>query len=157
MANYKKLTDVEVMEEVSENSMALVNENGVLKQVPCGAGFGGGGTATAIIEFRSGGRSRSKVATYVTVGPESPAISFVCNNMTYSDILTSLQNRVFVNVVAIGTIGDFLSRGTALTMAYDSSSNMIILSFINMPFEALFWLNDNTITDEEPVPPGAPN
>ena len=42
MANYKKLTDVEVMEEVSENSMALVNENGVLKQVPCGAGFGGG-------------------------------------------------------------------------------------------------------------------
>lgn len=36
MANYKKLTDVEVMEEVSENSMALVNENGVLKQVPCG-------------------------------------------------------------------------------------------------------------------------
>lgn len=43
MANYKKLTDVEVMEEVSENSMALVNENGVLKQVPCGAGFGGGG------------------------------------------------------------------------------------------------------------------
>ena len=41
MANYKKITDVEVMEEVSENSMALVNENGVLKQVPC-AGFGGG-------------------------------------------------------------------------------------------------------------------
>lgn len=151
MANYKKLTDVEVMEEVSENSMALVNENGVLKQVPCGAGFGGSGTATAIIEFGSSGRAGSKVATYVGV---SPAISFVCNNMTYSDILTSLQNGVFVNVVAIGAFGDFLAQGTALTMAYNSSSNMITLSFINMPFETLFWLNDNTITDERP---GAPN
>ena len=42
MANYKKLTDVEVMENVSENTMALVEENGALKKVPCGAGFGGG-------------------------------------------------------------------------------------------------------------------
>lgn len=157
MANYKKLTDVEIMEEVSENSMALVNENGVLKQVPCGAGFGGGGTATAIIEFGSSGRAGSKVATYVAVGPESPTKSFICNNMTYSDILTSLQNGVFVNVVAIGAFGDFLAQGTALTMAYNSSSNMITLLFMNMPFETLYWLNDNTITDKEPVPPGAPN
>ena len=42
MANYKKLTDVEVMEEVSENTMALVEDNGKLKKVPCGKGFGGG-------------------------------------------------------------------------------------------------------------------
>ena len=42
MANYKKLTDVEVMEEVSKSTMALVEENGKLKKVPCGAGFGGG-------------------------------------------------------------------------------------------------------------------
>ena len=154
MANYKKLTDVEVMEEVSENSMALVNENGVLKQVPCGAGFGGGGTATAIIEFGSSGRSAS-TANYSQIGPTIK--SFICNNMTYSDILTSLQNGVFVNVVAIGTVGDFLAQGTALTMAYDSSSNMVTLSFINMPFETLYWLNDNTITDERPVPPSAPN
>ena len=50
MANYKKLIDVEVMEEVSENTMALVEENGKLKKVPCGKGFGGGGVATAIIK-----------------------------------------------------------------------------------------------------------
>ena len=41
MANYKKITDVEVMEQVGENSMALVEDNGTLKKVPC-AGFSGG-------------------------------------------------------------------------------------------------------------------
>lgn len=51
MANYKKLTDVEVMEEVSENTMALVEENGKLKKVPCGAGFGGGNKNDIIINY----------------------------------------------------------------------------------------------------------
>lgn len=49
MANYKKLTDVEVMEEVSESTMALVEENGTLKKVPCGKGFGGGGEITSLL------------------------------------------------------------------------------------------------------------
>ena len=34
MANYKKITDVEVMEQVGENSMALVEDNGALKKAP---------------------------------------------------------------------------------------------------------------------------
>lgn len=154
MANYKKLTDVEVMEEVSENSMALVNENGVLKQVPCGAGFGGGGTATAIIEFGSSGRAGFKVATYSQVAPESPTISFVCNNMTYSDILTSLQNGVFVNVVAIGAVNGFLGQSIAYSITYNPSDDMIVLTFGgDMPFTTLFWLNNNTITDKQPVEP----
>lgn len=48
MANYKKITDVEVMEQVGENSMALVEDNGTLKKVPCGKGFGGGNPAVII-------------------------------------------------------------------------------------------------------------
>ena len=36
MANYKKLTDVEVMEKVSEGTMALVEDNGALKRIPYG-------------------------------------------------------------------------------------------------------------------------
>ena len=49
MANYKKLTDVEVMEEVSENTMALVEENGTLKKVPCGKGFGGSDSGSILM------------------------------------------------------------------------------------------------------------
>lgn len=142
MANYKKLTDVEVMEEVSENSMALVNENGVLKQVPCGAGFGGG--TAAIIEFT--GSAASEVGAQ---GDSS--MSFICNNMTHSDILTSLQDGIFVNVVAIGLLDGVTCQGIACTMqVVPPLDNAIVLSFMYMPFETLFWYSDNTITTEEP-------
>lgn len=84
MANYKKLTDVEVMEEVSESTMALVEENGKLKKVPCGAGFGGGnGVATAIIRSSYYGKLQPKA----TSGP-----TWECLNMTFeeaSEILAS--------------------------------------------------------------------
>lgn len=85
MANYKKLTDVEVMEEVSENTMALVEDNGKLKKVPCGAGFGGGGSdvATAILRSSAYGRLQPKA----TSGP-----TWECLNMTFeeaSEILAS--------------------------------------------------------------------
>ena len=56
MANYKKITDVEVMEQVGENSMALVEDNGTLKKVPC-AGFGGGNNNAIIIRYHDGNYS----------------------------------------------------------------------------------------------------
>lgn len=43
MITYKNITDVEVLENVPENAMALVNDGGELKQVAC-SGFGGGGS-----------------------------------------------------------------------------------------------------------------
>ena len=78
--------------------------------------------------------------------------------MTYSDILTSLQNGVFVNVVAIGAGNGFLGQSIAYSITYNPSDNMIFLTFGgDMPFTTLFWLNDNTITNEEPGSSGAPN
>lgn len=80
MANYKKLTDVEVIEEVSENTMALVEENGKLKKVPCGAGFGGGGVATAIIK----GNKYMNALSEVSPMGEAPE-EFICSNMTFEE------------------------------------------------------------------------
>lgn len=77
MANYKKLTDVEVMEEVSESTMALVEDNGKLKKVPCGAGFGGGSeVATAILKSSRYG----KITPKIEVGP-----TWECINMTFEE------------------------------------------------------------------------
>lgn len=80
MANYKKLIDVEVMEEVSENTMALVEENGKLKKVPCGAGFGGGGVATAIIKGNKYMNALSEVSPMASAPEE-----FICSNMTFEE------------------------------------------------------------------------
>lgn len=89
MANYKKLTDVEVMENVSENTMALVEENGTLKRVSCGKGFGGGGVTTAIFkanyyeeiidDMLNGGGE-------VSMASAAPEISeYTCLNMTFQE------------------------------------------------------------------------
>ena len=91
MANYKKLTDVEVMEEVSENTMALVEENGQLKKVPCGKGFGGGGVTTAIFkanyyediidDMLNGGRGSAP-----SMAQAGPKVSkYTCLNMTFQE------------------------------------------------------------------------
>lgn len=150
MVNYKKLTDVEVMEEVSENSMALVNENGVLKQVPCGAGFGGGGGNTAIIQFTGTSDGGSVASVYTSSGVQTPTMQFICNNMTYSDVLSSLQNGVFVNIVAIGRVGDFLAQGIANGVKFAPDNNHILIGFTSMPFTELYWYSDNTISMESP-------
>lgn len=80
MANYKKITDVEVMEEVSENTMALVEENGKLKKVSCGKGFGGGGVATAIIK---GNKYMNALSEVSPMG--APPEEFICSNMTFEE------------------------------------------------------------------------
>lgn len=92
MANYKKLTDVEVMEEVSENTMALVEENGKLKKVPCGKGFGGGGVTTAIFkanyyeeiidDMLNGGGSEASMAS---AAPKPEVSEYTCLNMTFQE------------------------------------------------------------------------
>ena len=48
--DYNNLTNVGVMEQVSENSMAIVNDGGVIKQVSCGSGFGGKESAHVTID-----------------------------------------------------------------------------------------------------------
>ena len=47
MITYKNITDVEVLENVPENAMALVNDGGELKQVACSR-FGGGSSGAGV-------------------------------------------------------------------------------------------------------------
>ena len=61
------------MEEVSENTMALVEENGTLKKVPCGAGFGGGGNRL-IIRY-------SEIPAPISL--EDDNLKVLYSNMTY--------------------------------------------------------------------------
>lgn len=116
MANYKKLTDVEVMEEVSENSMALVNENGVLKQVPCGAGFGGGG--------------------YFKV--------YKLNQMFYSDIAyNDLKQMCDENSVIFGVYTDYdnLRDNYYAPLLYLAELNLIHEDYIQLSFCAPMGLS----------------
>lgn len=105
MANYKKLTDVEVMEEVSESTMALVEDNGKLKKVPCGAGFGsGGGVATAIIkDVMNYDNAIAGVSAAVSA---EPANDYQCINMTFEDAWQLMISGEPLDVLIMGFYGE---------------------------------------------------
>lgn len=126
MANYKKLTDVEVMEEVSENSMALVNENGVLKQVPCGAGFSGGAPTSLSIICDSNGDYHA--------------------NMTYAEFRAGFINGTIFDGTCITTDGNATYYYYRLCMIGDNGDHLS-LSFADISTTALgvIWNEDNTL------------
>lgn len=173
MANYKKLTDVEVMEEVSESTMALVEENGKLKKVPCGAGFGGGnGVATAIIK---GNRYMKKlnsvpegnsVATYII-----EAETFTCSNMTFEEAseiilagepLTAIIMGVFNGEGCISTIPTIINRlkdgplptivltGSILHNAYQMEGEAVYSDYIQS--YKLYWTHEGLSYNEPNAP-----
>lgn len=78
MATYKKLTDVEVMEKTTENSMAIIEENGVLKRVPAG-GFGG--------------------SPFVVIKGNFATSSLSCDTHTGAEVLEMVQNNQPVHAV----------------------------------------------------------
>jgi hypothetical protein len=102
MANYKKLTDVEVMEEVSENTMALVEDNGKLKKVPCGKGFGGGNSEVATVILKS--------SWYGGAPKESAGQDWVCLNMTFEEAREILASGKPLVALIMGYFnGDYIT------------------------------------------------
>ena len=153
MANYKKLTDVEVMEEVSENSMALVNENGVLKQVPCGAGFGGGGVATAIIKYDGYDVTMNNI---VNGGGASPAASggdytYKCINMTFQEVLDILHSGQPIKALLMTVTDGFviLSMDVCYTGTIVYGVECVVFVYQNES-SFLYWTDDG-ISIHEPT------
>ena len=54
MITYKNITDVEVLESVPENAMALVNDGGELKQVACKEMGGNSNNGWVTIVYKDG-------------------------------------------------------------------------------------------------------
>ena len=49
MANYKKISEIETVTEVTESMNVLIEDNGVLKKVSSGGNIGGGGVKTIVL------------------------------------------------------------------------------------------------------------
>lgn len=81
MAEYRKITEIELIEEPSEGSTVMVEENGALKRVPYDkVGGGDSGIATAII------KSSNYDNTIAGLTPAAEvAVTYSCVNMTFGD------------------------------------------------------------------------
>lgn len=149
MANYKRITDIEVMEEVSENSMALVNENGVLKQVPCGKGFGGG--TAAIIRYTGSGVEG-------VMKDESSEPSFNCD-MTFSEVVQIIESGEPLDIIVISNTNGAPMTNRVVSMVYTTTyffCPTIMMQIIEpggngqIYGSCLYWTEEYGITLNEP-------
>ena len=129
MAEYKKITEVELIEEPSEGSTVLAEENGALKRVPYEKVGGGGGTETVWLDQS------------VTDGSITPS-------HTYAQVTTMLDANEFPTVV-LRVNADGIVMVAAQHIQYLTSMK-VLLVFISMYATIrVDWYPDGTLTYEQ--------
>lgn len=118
---FKKLSEVAVLEEAAETAHVLIEENGEIYRVPKTAVGGGnvGGIKTAIIRDS---RYSNAIAELSTMKAEAPAVTYECINMTFEEAYETMAKGEPLNVVGmltmdrkpVNTQGIVVFTGTAM-------------------------------------------
>lgn len=147
---FKKLSEVAVLEEASETAHVLIEENGEIYRVPKTAVGGGnvGGIKTAIIRDS---KYLNVIAGVSTMTSHTPAVTYECINMTFEEAYETMANGEPLNVVGMLTdrepaniLGMVFFGGTAefgvpcIVVLFKLTSNAI----------TLFWTADGLSTSE---------
>lgn len=101
MMEYKKITEVEMIEEPSENATVLAEDNGALKRVPYKNVGGGGGIPTAIIKSSD---YDNAIAGVQTMSSDAPAVTYECINMTFDEAYAIMASGQPLQAVAMITL-----------------------------------------------------
>lgn len=83
--DFKKIGDVELLEQVPDTANAVVEVDGAFKRVP-GSNLGGGGIKTAIIKSSDYDDAIAGVQTMVAASE----ITFSCTNMTFEEAYSTM-------------------------------------------------------------------
>ena len=146
---YRKPVDVPVVESVSENAMALVEDNGSLKRVAAGAIVGGGGIKTAIIQQDG---YLDTIAGVQTTSAEAP-VTFQCLNMTFEEAYETMAKgeplmacvQLNFNNIPIVLSGIMAFGGT---MIADFPALMVIVTTPSNDQIQLIWTAEGISTYE---------
>ena len=141
---FKKLSEVDVLEEAAETAHVLIEENGEIYRVPKTAvGGAGGGIKTAIIRDSEYLNAIAGLSTMVSA---APAVTYGCINMTFEEAYETMANGEPLNVVgmftgegAINMQGSVVFAGTAMGVP------CIWVIFANEPSN-LYWTADGLST-----------
>ena len=101
---FKKLSEVAMLEEASETAHVLIEENGEIYRVPKTAVGGGnvGGIKTAIIRDS---RYLNAIAGVSTMKSQTPAVTYECINMTFEEAYETMAKGEPLNVVGMLMMG----------------------------------------------------
>ena len=144
MAEFKKLSEVELLETASDNATVLVEEGGEIKRV-AKSEVGGAGIKTAIIKSSDYDNTIAGLSTAAT----AVEITYACLNMTFEEAYQTMASGEPLQAVAMW-VSDGAICGHMYCMFAGSAmfgEPCVILSDnILEPRLALFWTTSGLST-----------
>lgn len=141
---FKKLSEVTILEEAAENAYVLVEENNEIYRVPKTAvGGAGGDIKTAII--RDSGYLNA-IAGVSTMASAAPAYTYECLNMTFEEAYETMLNGEPLMVVGMFTKG--LALCGLCQVEFAETSVFGVPCIIIQGSTTLFWTADGLSTSE---------
>ena len=148
--DFVKLSEVTVLEEVSDTASVLVEQNGEIYRAPKTQVGGAGGIKTAIIRDSEYLNAIAGVSTMVS---DAPAYTYECLNMTFEEAYETMANGE--PLCGIGQITFDGAVCTPVAMAYAGVAvfgTACIVINVNNGNLILFWTADGLSTSEPSHP-----
>lgn len=145
MANYKKISELEIIDKPAINSHVLIEENGVLKKTPSNGSIGGGGVKTVVL----------KQAEYTPgVGYSNSSRICTCESgENFTDIMEYFNTNMPIMVL----VKEIYESSAGYTIASKVYPNKYAEdTFITIEADQTFyWTSNNTITIKKPGESGS--
>lgn len=144
---FKKLSEVAVLEEAAETAHVLIEENGEIYRVPKTAVGGGnvGGIKTAIIRDS---RYLNVIAEVSTMKSEAPAVTYECINMTFEEAYETMAKGEPLNVVGMLTTGRTPTNIQGIVGFTGTAAFGVPCIVVEFGSLTLFWTADGLSTSE---------
>lgn len=146
---FRRLSDVSLIEEASDIANVLIEENGEIKRVPK-TQVGGTGFPTAIIKDSFYDNTLAGLQTMM----QSDEPTFECLNMTFEEAYEIMASGEILEVIGMLTDGPCINiHGFPAFTGVVLGAPCIILNFIfSSSSTSLFWTADGISLD----PPASP-
>ena len=143
---YKTANQLPIMEEVTGNTYALVEENGTLKRVS-GSSLGGSGIKTAIIKSST---YDNAISGSTEIGNE--ATTYSCINMTFEEAYQTMSNgeplQAIIMIKADGVPSCVQGILVALADAlFRVPAIVIVIAIADAPKQNYYWTADGISTN----------
>lgn len=137
--DFVKLSEVTVLEKVSDTASVLVEQNGEIYRAPKTQVGGAGGIKTAII--RDSGYLNA-IAGVSTMASQAPEYTYECLNMTFEEAYKTMENGEPLMVVGMLTTEGVVNiQGVTAFLGTTTGVPCIVLRFMigSSEIATLYW------------------
>lgn len=142
--DFVKLSEVTVLEEVSDTASVLVEQNGEIYRAPKTQVGGAGGIKTAIIRDS---RYLNTIAGVSTMTSAAPAVTYECINMTFEEAYETMANGEPLMVIGMLT-GEGAAMCGLCNVTFGGTSTFGVPCIIVAGGTTLFWTADGLSTSQ---------